>query len=380
MTGNDSLYDCIVVGLGGVGSAAAYHLARAGQRVLGIDRFNPPHDFGSSHGDTRVIRKAYFEDPSYVPLMCRAYELWESLQKEFGQQLYFPAGVLQVGPEDGAVVSGVRQSANQYHLPIENLSSSELAQRFPMLRGDESWSAVLERDAGFLAVEQCVEAHLHGALASGATLIKEQTVTDWQADDEGVTVMTDDATFRAKRLVLAAGPWAEEWLWKYAVPIQVVRKYSYWYEPEDDSYNANTGFPCFYFETPEGDFYGCPQRDGRGLKVARHTGGITLGTVAAGDHVADPATQEAIESFLFKHLPGVTMNQKHWSGCYYTMTPDKHFIVDVLPTHRNVTVIAGLSGHGFKFTSVLGEIAAKLAMDHETGFDLSCFRIDRFIA
>ncbi len=371
MSASDSRYDCVVIGLGGVGSAAAYHLARSGQKVLGLDRFTPPHSFGSSHGDTRLIRKAYFEDPSYVPLACRAYELWSSLEKECGKQLYFPTGLIQIGPEDGEVVPGVKRSASQFNLPIESMCMAEITQRYPMIRGQDGWSSVLERDAGYLLVEDCVGAHLAGALQHGASLLMEQTVVDWQADESGVTVTTESESYHADSLVLAAGPWAEEWLWKYGVPLTVLRKYSYWYGT-DDSYSEASGFPCFYFETDDGDFYGVPSRNGRGLKVARHTGGIPLGTVAAGDHFPDPATQEAIESFLFKHLPGVSAELKHWCGCYYSMTPDKHFIVDALPTHPNVIVVAGLSGHGFKFSSVLGEIAAALSRGQTPDFDLSC--------
>lgn len=372
-------YDVIVVGLGGVGSAAVYQLAQRGLSVLGLDQFSPPHDHGSSHGETRVIRKAYFEHPGYVPMLRQAYHLWQQLESEVGRQLYYPTGLVEIGPRDGIVIPGVLRSAAAFNLPIETLTMREAMNRYPTIRGDESWSVVVERDAGYLLVEACVAAHLQRAATLGADLRTNQAVVDWQIDGTSVIVNTKQQTFRAAKLVLAAGPWAAQMLLRIGVPLSLLRKHIYWFGVKDETYGADAGFPCYLFETPTGYFYGTPQRDELGLKVACHSGGTACDTLLDVHHRLDRSDQTAVENFLAAHLPSATNRLVRCSGCYYTMTPDGHFVVDLWPELPNITVIAGLSGHGFKFCSVLGKIAADLATGADVGFDLTFLQIDRFL-
>ncbi len=376
--GSNKIYDVIVLGLGGVGSSAAFALAKRGQCVLGIDQFSPPHHRGSSHGETRIIRKSYFEHPSYVPLLCRAYDLWRELESRVEARLYHATGILEIGPADGIVIPGVIRSAAQYNLSIEQLTMSEAMYRYPALHGDDSWSVVLEKDAGYLNVELCVEAHLKSAAALGAELVMHQKVIGWGADGNGVSVRTQTQTYQANRLILTAGPWAGELLGQFGVPLQVLRKHLYWYETRNQAYREVDGFPCFFFETPTGHFYGFPNRDSLGLKIARHSGGDKVDSEIDGVHVRSDEDQTAVESFLETNLPEVRRRMTRWAGCYYTMTPDENFIIDTLPNMPQVSIVAGLSGHGFKFTSVLGELAADLATDGRLPLDLSFLSLARF--
>lgn len=371
-------FDVIVVGLGGVGSAAAFALAKRGLRVLGIDQFSPPHNRGSSHGETRIIRKSYFEHPSYVPLLCRAYDLWRELESQTGIRLYHPTGLLEVGPADGVVIPGVLRSAIQFDLPIEQMTMAEAVYRYPGLRGDDSWSVILEKDAGYLNVEACVQAHLGCAADLGAELVLDQKVIGWEAEQNGVSVRTQDQVYRADKLILTAGPWAGQLLSQFRIPLTVLHKHLYWYETNQESYREADGFPCFFYETPTGHFYGFPKRDALGLKIARHSGGEKADAEIDGIHERNASDQSAVEAFLGSNLPEVSQRLTRWTGCYYTMTPDENFIVDRLPNRSQVTILAGLSGHGFKFTSVLGELAADLATDQCTPPSLSFLQLARF--
>ena len=359
-------YDVIVLGVGGVGSAALSHLAQRGARVLGIDRFPPGHDRGSSHGDTRIIRQAYFEHPDYVPLVKRAYTLWTDLAKRSGQTLYHETGLLQVGPHDGHVVQGVLKSAAQHGLSVERLSPTESARRFPGFRIPEPLTAVFEARAGYLRVEDCVRAHAAAAQRSGAELRIGETVLEWSAKDSGATVRTDAGTYSAANLIITAGAWAGQLLGDLGVPLEVVRKSLYWFATDAPHYREDRGGPAFLFETPQGEFYGFPEIDSLGVKTAEHTGGLPVADPLTVDRSEDARETARLRAFLTEHVPFVSTRQTRFTTCLYTLSPDRHFLVDRHPRHRNVAFAAGLSGHGFKFASVLGEVLADWATWGET--------------
>jgi sarcosine oxidase len=371
------MYDVIVLGTGGVGSAALYHLAQRGVRALGFDRFPPGHDRGSSHGRTRVIRQAYFEHPDYVPLLLRAYELWRELSDRVGKQLYHEVGLLQAGPPAGEIVKGVREAARLHGLDVENLTAQEAMRRFPAFKLSEQWEAAFERRAGYLDVEECVVAHLDEAQRSGAELRCGVTVHRWRPDGSGIVVETDAGRFQAAKLVITAGAWASGLLSDLGVKFQVLRKPLYWYPTRDDSLRADRGCPTYFFDTPDGMFYGFPQIDDTGAKVARHTGGDLVDDPLQINRDLNPTEQLSVERFLSLYVPGVSRPHLHHATCMYTMSPDANFIVDLHPEHSQVAFTAGLSGHGFKFTCVLGEIMADLAINGTTklpiGF-LNCLR------
>lgn len=374
-------YDAIILGCGGVGSAALYQLARRGLRVLGIDRFPPAHDRGSSHGSTRIIRQAYFEHPNYVPLLLMAYELWRRLEEEWGRRLFTQTGLLQVGPSDGEVVPGVLSSAQQHVLPVESLNADEAMARFPGFRIPKQLAAVFEPKAGSLAVEECVRAHLAGAVAAGAELRCGAAVELWEVEPEAVTpglvrVRVGKETISAARLIVTAGPWAASLLADLNVELTIERRVQHWYASSSE-YAVTAGCPAYLFELPDGIFYGFPSFDARGVKVAEHTGA---------DPVADPLTLDRklrasdgprVEGFLQAHLPGVSANRTAYDVCMYTMSPDQHFLVDRHPRFPQVVFAAGLSGHGFKFTSVLGRALAELAMDGGTTLPIDFLSLRR---
>lgn len=376
------MVDAIVLGVGGVGAAALYALAKRGLNVLGIDQHQPPHPFGSSHGDTRIIRKSYFEHPSYVPLLQQAYSLWKSLEQHSNKQLYFPTGLLEIGPGDGPVIQGVLRSADEHQLPIERMSMRQAEREFPGIRGNPQWEAILEKDAGYLLVERCIQTQMDLARSLGATILTNTCVTHWSADKNCVSVQTSSETYTARKLILCAGPWSARALQELNLPLQVLHKYLYWYETQPHHYLQSIGFPCFFFDTPEGYYYGFPQRDSLGLKVARHSGGAPTSQVD-GIHPPDLDDQRHVESFLHSYMPHAAPLPNSHSlvqskGCYYTMTPDEHFIVDTLPDNHRVYLIAGLSGHGFKFTSVLGELAAQFVSEESPNINLDFLKLSRF--
>jgi sarcosine oxidase len=371
------MYDAIVIGAaGGVGSAAMFHLASRGARVLGLDRFPPRHDRGSSHGRTRIIRQAYYEHPDYVPLLVRAYELWDKLGERRGRPLRHEIGLLQVGPPESAVIAGIRQSARQHRLDVEELSARKIAERFPGFRADDEWIGLFERRAGYLDVEECVVAHAEEAVKLGAELRTGVEVRSWTAGPNVIEVSTDAGDFQAARLVIAAGSWAPQLLRELSIPLVVRRKPQFWY-PADAAYRADRGCPAYLFDLTDGVFYGIPQIDEHGLKVAEHTGGDLVADPLYVDRELHRADQERVERFLTSHLPGVRREIAHFSICMYTLTPDENFIVDRHPSDPRLVLAAGLSGHGFKFTCVLGEALADLALNGRTELPIGFLSLDR---
>jgi sarcosine oxidase len=371
-------YDAIVLGVGGVGSAALYHLARRGLSVLGLDRFPPGHARGSSHGSTRIIRQAYFEHADYVPLVLRAWQLWRELSDRQAEPLLEEVGLLQIGPPEGEVVSGVLGSARQHRLDVEEVDAGEIARRWPGFSAPGDLVGAYERRAGYLKVERCVLAHLAEAVAAGAELRCDHTIVSWRVQGPGVVVVTDREQFCAGKLVISAGAWAASLLGDFAIRLRVLRKPVFWLATRDDCYRASRGCPCFLYELPEGIFYGVPQLDDRGLKVAEHTGGQSVEDPLSVDRGLNADDRDRVARFVAGHLPRVSGEVLDHSVCMYTMTPDENFIIDTHPSFSQVAVIAGLSGHGFKFTPVLGEIAADLAIDGVTTQPIEFLRMGRF--
>jgi sarcosine oxidase len=370
-------YDVIVLGVGGVGSAALDELSRRGLRVLGIDRFPPGHDRGSSHGRTRLIRQAYYEHPDYVPLLKRAYERWADLSARSGKMLYHEVGVLQVGRPDGAVVPGVLASARQHGLEVEELAAEEASRRFPGFFAPHDYRCVFEPKAGYLDVEDCVKAAVGEAVKHRAVLQIGTSVRSWRADDDGIVVETDRGIERANSLIITAGAWAGQLLGDLGIRFEVVRKSFYWYAAPEEFYSAARGAPGFIYETGAGNFYGFPRIDEGGLKVGEHTGGLAVVDPLEVDTAPDPAETARIEQFLRTYVPRVTQRQLHFATCLYTLSPDRNFAVDRHPRIPQIAFAAGLSGHGFKFVPVLGEALADLVergtTDLPIGF-LSCSR------
>ena len=373
-------YDVIVLGTGGVGSAAAMHLAARGAKVLGLEQFDHGHNRGSSHGQTRAIRMAYFEHPDYVPLLRRAYSLWDELESSSGQKLFHQNGLLEVGPADGIVVPGVLRSATEHSLPVDELSRKEVEERFPGFIMPDDALAVFEQNAGFLFVEDSVLAHVSQATKFGAEMRANERVVEWNAKSDSVSVRTEFDEYQAGRLVITAGAWAGELLRKLNVPLTVRRMHLHWYAAANDRYRLENGVPTFFFELPDRSFfYGFPQLDERGVKVAEHgSGGEIVENATQLSRDVDATDRARVEAFVTKHLAEVTMQPTRHCVCLYTMTADENFIVDTHPEHPHVCFAAGLSGHGFKFTTVLGEALADLALNASTALPIDFLSVSRF--
>jgi monomeric sarcosine oxidase len=368
-------YQTIVIGTGGIGSAALYQLARRGVRVLGLDRFPPGHDRGSSHGQTRMIRQAYFEHPDYVPLALESYRGWAELEERRQAKLYHEVGLLEIGPAGGVVVPGVLESAERHRLKVESLSARDVSERFPGFVVPEGYVGVYEHRAGYLPVEQCVVAHIEEAVRLGAESRTGETVQNWRVDGSTVHVVTDRDHYSAERLVVAAGSWASEVLKDLGMRLEVRRKPQYWFRPTTDVFRADRGCPAYLYETGDDIFYGFPfldqpTGDNGGMKVAEHTGGAFVSDPLNVNRDLDRADQSRVEAFLSKHLPGVSHECVKHAVCMYTLTPDQHFVVDRHPEHSQVVFVAGLSGHGFKFAPVLGQALADLALDGRTSLPI----------
>lgn len=360
-------YDVIVLGTGGVGSAALWQLAQRGARVLGLDRFPPGHDRGSSHGQSRVIRLAYFEHADYVPLLRRAYQLWDELERQSDQQLFHRVGLLEAGPPDGIVVPGVLQSAQQHQLRVETLAADDVHRRFPGFRIPEGYAAVYEADAGYLLVEECVRAAAALAQRQGAELSVGENVVAWQVRDGEVEVMTDRGRYTAARLVVAAGAWAGTALDFLRPRLRVVRKHLHWYATSGNAYSRESGCPTYLFELPGGVYYGFPEIGEPTVKVAEHSGAREpVDDPLSDPRQVDPEDRRRVDAFVAQCLPQATGPVVRHAACFYTLSPDEHFLVDLHPDHPQVAYVAGLSGHGFKFTSVLGEVLAELALQGKT--------------
>lgn len=370
-------FDAIVVGLGAMGGSAIYHLAKRGKRVLGLDRFGPPHTFGSSHGETRIIREAYYEHPLYVPLVQRAYELWDELEKEAGRQLFLQTGGLMISRPDGVVFSGAKRSADEHKLPYEVLSSAEVRRRFPALQPDDDMAAVLEPRAGILFPEACVEAHVTLAAKHGARLRLNETVLSWHSDGAGVLVKTAQGEYRGERLILSVGAWIQSLLPDLRLPLQVERQVLHWFRPaRTPEIFEPKNCPVYLWGYGRNQFfYGFPAL-GDGVKVARHHEGKTVDVNTVRRDVSD-AEVEGMREIVRRFLPAADGPLRKSTVCLYTNAPDHHFLITTHPGHRQVVIASPCSGHGFKFSSAVGEVLADLALEGESRFDLTLFQLNR---
>lgn len=372
-------YDVIVIGAGAMGMSAGFHAAEQGASVLLLDAFDPPHDRGSHHGDTRIIRHAYAMHEAYVPLALRAQTLWEELERETGSELYRKIGLLRVCERNAPSLRLQQTLAAAYGIPLERLDAAEMRYRWPSMRfaGDEE--GCFEPQGGLLYSERCVRAYRKLALARGACLRTDEPVLAVAAPGSGpVRVETAKGGYEADRLIVCAGARVARLLGGLELPVKPMRKTVAWFRAESPFYLAGT-FPAFTYNVPMGEFYGIPGDAATGLKVGRHDGG----------RPADPDTvdrafgafgedEAELRAFLRSYMPGANGELVRGSVCLYAMTTDEHFIIDRHPEDERVWLACGFSGHGFKFASAIGRMLADLAIRGETPFDRSPFALNRF--
>ena len=369
---SDEVHDVIVAGLGAHGSAAAYHLAKRGQSVLGFDRFARGHTLASFGGLSRIIRLSYYEHPSYVPLLKRAWDLWRELERESGETLLTQTGGLYMGSPDGKLVSGSLASARAHGLQHEVLDNADLRRRFPVFNVDPDWTGVLDAQAGWLAPERCVETHLRQAERHGAALRFTEPIERWESDGDGVRVTTSAGTYRARRLVIAAGSWLPRLLPQLAPHLWVERNVLFWFEPRGEL-DAFARLPVYIVEDTDRMYYGFPYDPGNGLKMA----GLHFGDRVDPDTVdreASAADEERVRAWLRRRMPLANGERRRAQVCMYTNSPDAHFIID---REGPVAYASACSGHGFKFASAVGEILADLATTGRSSLDIGFLSGDR---
>ncbi len=371
-------YDTIVIGVGGMGSATCYALAQRGRRVLGLERFDIPHTRGSSHGYTRIIRLPYYEHPSYVPLLKRAYELYAELEQATGRRVLYITGSIDAGPADGWVFKGALHSARLHDLPHEVLTSAELTRRYPGYHLPAATFALFQPQGGFLRPERCITAYVEAAFALGAEVHAREVVLDYgPTASGGVRVVTDRAVYEADSLVITAGAWASRllpFLQGLAVPERQVLA---WLQPQRPDLFQPDRFPVFNLEVEEGRYYGFPVFDVPGFKFGKYH---HLGQTGDPDSLLSEPTAEdeaLLRAFAARYFPDGTGPTMKLAACMFTNTPDEHFIIDVHPDTPQVVYASPCSGHGFKFVSVIGEILADLATTGATRHDIELLRFAR---
>ncbi len=372
-------YDVIVLGLGGMGSAAAYHLARRGKRVLGLEQFTSAHDRGSSHGRSRIIRQSYIEGPEYVPLLLRAYELWRELELQTGRELLRITGGLMIGRPESATVAGSLASAREHGLPHWMWDAATVRAMTPFTPRDDE-VALFDPAAGALFPEECILAHALCASNRGAELRFETPVTGWRVAGDGVEVEAGGERFTADRLIVTAGAWAGKLLADLGLPLVPERNVLYWFWPKENVERFRSDqLPVFIWEKLGHAFYGLPILREEGVKVGFHHSGIVANPDRL-DRRVDRLEIAAIRACLRQSIAGLDGEPELTAVCMYTNTPDEQFAVGLHPRHPQVAIAAGFSGHGFKFASVMGEILADLAIEGRTRHPLDLFRLDRFAA
>lgn len=366
-------FDVIVGGLGGMGSSALCHLARRGVTTLGVDRYSPPHSQGSTHGNSRVIREAYYEHPLYVPLVRRAFECWQELEEESGRAIYHRTGGIMLGPPDGAVVSGSLASAVRHGIAHELLTADEVRSRLPGFAPPDDFVGLWEERAGFLAPEVAITANLEIAARHEAQLLTGTSILGWEADGDGVRVETTEGQVNARILVLSAGAWISKLLGRAGQVFEVERQLSHWFRPTVDT----SHWPVALWEhRPGGLLYSIPESRDR-VKVGIHHEGDIVDPDRVNRGVS-PQEDATIQTLIQQFQPAVPGTLLDSAVCLYTNTPDRHFVLDWHPDHDNVLIVSPCSGHGFKFASAIGEIIADLATTRAPRFDLSPFALARF--
>lgn len=363
-----------------MGSQSVWQLAQRGHRVLGLDRFAPPHAMGSSHGQSRIIREAYFEDPRYVPLVQRAYAVWAQLEAASGTRVFRQTGGLMLGSPDGVLIRGTQRSADLHALPHEVLSAADVARRFPVFTPTDDMVGVLEPRAGVLSPELCISAALRVAQALGATVHTGETLLGWHAVPGGLEVVTTGGRYRTASLILTVGAWTRETVSELALPLRVQRNVQYWFTPRRHAQHFSPDvMPVFLAEyAPGSAWYGFPDT-GDGVKVAIHHHGAAVHPDTV-DRDVTAEESRTMRDILDRYMPDAHGTLRDSAVCLYTNSPDEHFVIGRHPSHASVIVASPCSGHGFKFASAIGEVLADLATDREPAFDLTLFALDRFKA
>ncbi|MBK78517.1 MAG: N-methyl-L-tryptophan oxidase [Flavobacteriaceae bacterium] len=376
-------YDVIVIGVGSMGSSACYHIAKQGLSVLGLEQFDIPHEMGSHTGQSRIIRKAYFEHPNYVPLLERAYQNWRSLEKEISNQIYFKTGLLYFGPSNHLLIKGTQKSAIKYGIKVNELDREEQLDKFPQFKVPENYTNLIEVDAGFVTPERAILSYTEQALKYKAIIHTKEKTLEWSKKDDIIQVKTNKQIYKCKKLVLTAGAWTSKF--SNIKNLNVTRQILAWAKPEKPDMFELNNFPCWTFADPSvnGIYYGFPSlprftfEEPSGFKFAHHTKGKLTDPDIVNRNVSkeeEKTLVEAIKKFIPKGIETITSLKT----CLYTYSPDEDFILDFYNNNEDVVIASGFSGHGFKFASVIGEILSELVTKGKSIHPINFLKSNRF--
>jgi sarcosine oxidase len=372
-------FDVAVLGVGGIGSAACYHLARTGLRVVGIEQFSIPHSRGSSHGVTRILREGLHENETYVPLVRRALELWRELEKASGTQLFYQTGSLDIGLPESSIVVGSLNSCQRWSIPHETFAASELRRRYPVLRIYDEMVAVFQPNSGFVLAEGSITAHVNGACDHGAEIHGHEKMIGWEANGDGYAIQTTHDRYEVGQIVFTVGAWASK-VTGLSVQVRPERAVLGWFQPKENAARFGVGsLPVWIIDSPDGGhFYGLPVFGIPGFKLGRLSRNLDEVDPDLPLLEPDSRDEQDLRQFLEKHFPDANGSLLSMQTAFFEHSPDRHFIIGELSDFPGAWVIAGLSGHGFKYASALGELAKDLLVQRKSGYDLSPFRLDRF--
>ncbi len=371
-------FDIAVIGLGAMGSAALSFAAARGAKAIGIEAHFPAHALSSSHGDSRLIRLGYFEDPSYVPLLTRAYRNWRSLEARLRAEIMTVTGVLQIGAPDSKIVSGTRASCDLHGLPHEILDRDAMKRRFPAFVLEEGEIGLLDPQGGYVRPEAAIMGYLRLAAEDGAAVHFGERVVSIEPDATGVTVVSTMGRYRARKAIVATGAWIAELVPQLKAHAQPIRQVVAWYQPKDGFVAQPQRMPCFLRdEGDEGSYFGFPAIGVDGVKIGRHAHFREPIDPAMPNPPVNDTDTDLLDGFARKRLPDAASFRVRATTCRYTMLPSEDFLIDIVPDQPNVVVSSACSGHGFKFTSVVGEILADLALEGGSALPTALFSFEK---
>lgn len=380
-------YDAIIIGVGSMGAATCFWLAERGYKVLGLEQFDIPHEQGSHAGQSRIIRKAYFEHPDYVPLLERAYENWKEMEALTGTQLYFQTGLVYFGKSTNTIIRGVKDAAILHKIKIDQLSQQQASSQFPEFTVPQNFETIYEPDAGFITPEKAILLYKEEAIKSGADIRTNESVLKWGKEGDTVKLVTNKNTYYSKKLIITAGAWAGKMLPQLNTELTVTRQTIGWVQPKKPKSFSLGNFPCWMLEEEGmGSYYGFPllpedRFDGpSGIKIAHHFPGQIVDPDNVNRQISKD-DEDDLRYVLEKYLPQADAKVLSWKTCLYTNTKDENFIIDHLPGYDgDVTIACGFSGHGFKFVSVVGEILADLAIEGKSNLPIDFLSLKRFLS
>jgi len=378
-------YDVIVIGVGSMGAAACWYLARRNHKVLGLEQFDIPHEQGSHAGQSRIIRKAYFEHSNYVPLLERAYHNWKELEALTSSQVYYRTGIVYFGSPHSMIIKGTATAAHQYNIAIETITHEGVLIRYPAIHCPDQFQVLFEPDAGFVTPEKAISLYVSDAIQHNADIMGREKVLEWKEENSGITVITNRNTYTSDRLIIAAGAWSAKVIPSLPATLKVTKQIIGWVNPRKWNDFSLGNFPCWFMGNDDGNiFYGFPILPAKnfggpvGLKLALHKHGVEVDPDNV-DRAIQRADEEILTQMLMKYIPDAAGNILTLKSCLYTNSEDENFIIDHLPGYDNkVTIASGFSGHGFKFASVIGEILADLAIKGQTDLPIEFLRLSRF--